>query len=182
LGAEPKRSVTKPSINYGNRRYWHLDFAQIPVGSEVEIRAQPDYMRPDTIEVFYEKRWICSAFAHDSARGRAVTGRQVLQAQRQQMRRIKGTINGKKAVLHNADLEIKSQGPIAVQNQPGEQPSSSHQQPQGDLNESLAGRTTQIASSQMPGKKYALPSTKQRNTSWDKALAASKNKNKRLQK
>jgi len=193
VGAEPReldilllvaatRVLTKPSINYGNRRYWHLDFAQIPVGSEVEIRAQPDYMRPDTIEVFYEKRWICSAFAHDSVKGRAVTGKQVLQAQRQQMKRIKGTINEKKAVLHNADLEIKSQGPIVLQNQPGEQPSSSHQQSQGDLKESLAGRTTQTASSQMPGKKYALPSTKQRNTSWDKALAASKNKNKRLQK
>jgi hypothetical protein len=125
VGAEPReldvlllvaatRVLTKPSINYGNRRYWHLDFAQIPVGSEVEIRAQPDYMRPDTIEVFYEKRWICSAFAHDSVKGRAVTGKQVLQAQRQQMKRIKGTINEKKAVLHNADLEIKSPLPYRI--------------------------------------------------------------------
>src|SRR5260370_35708394 len=95
--------LTKPYITYGTRRHWRDDLAEIPVGAKVEIRAQPDYMRPDTIEVFYQKRHVCTAFAHDSVQGRAVTGKRVLAAQRQQMQRIKKTIKEKQTVLHNAD-------------------------------------------------------------------------------
>jgi hypothetical protein len=172
------RILNKPSINYGNRRYWHEDFAKIPVGSKVEIRAQPDYMRPDEIEVFYEKRWICSAFAHDSAKGRAVTGKQVIQAQRQQMKRIKTTIKVKKAVLFNADLEIESQGPPNVQEQPVEHLSASNQQSQENQNESMAKQIPQVASSHMQSKKRTLssspPSPKQRKSAWGKVLAATK--------
>lgn len=172
------RKLTKPCINYGTRRYWDVDLAKIPVGSQVEIRAQPDYMRPDAIEVFYEKRWICSAFAHDSAKGRAVTGQQVLQAQRQQMKRIKSTIKDKKAVLHNADLEIKSQGALGVQEQPGEHLSASNQPSRKQLNESVIEQATHAAPSHTRSKKRtpssSPPSPKQRKSAWGKVLAATK--------
>ncbi len=176
-------TLNKHGINYGNRRYWHQDLAEIPVGSKVEIRAQPAYMRPDVIEVFYEKRWICSAFAHDSAKGRAVTGKQVLQAQRQQRKRIKGEIKEKQSVLHNTDHRIKSQGLQGAQKQLGEQTQASDQQSQKQRHESVTRQTTQAVASQVQSKNHAPlgspSSSKQRNAAWDKALAARKRQQQR---
>lgn len=185
LLASETRVLNKDHIHYGNRRYWHADLADIPVGSEVEVRAHPDYMHPDEIEVFYEGRHICTAFAHNSAKGRAVTGKQVLQAQRAQMKRIKGTIKEKKTVLHNADLKIEAQGPLGTQEQTVEQPQASGQQPREHLQDSTtvqAAQTTGSAHAQ--SKKRATPSvsptsTKQRKNAWDKMLDARKRQQQR---
>src|SRR6266567_557682 len=172
------RTLNKPSINYGKRRYWHEDLAKIPVGSRVEIRAQPDYMRPDTIEVFYEKRWVCSAFAHDSVRGRAVTGEQVLRAQREQMKRIKGTIREKKAVLDEADRRIGSQSPPGAEGQSAEQTLPSDQQSLEHPHEAATGPITGIEPPRPPARKRSpsrpQPTPKQKMNAWDKALAAKK--------
>ena len=172
------RTLNKPSINYGTRRYWHEDLAKIPVGSKVEIRAQPDYMRPDTIEVFYEKRWVCSAFAHDSVKGRAVTGEQVLRAQREQMKRIRGTIRDKKAALDEADRRIESQGPPGAEGQSAEQTPPSGRQSQEHPHEAATGPTTGAEPLRPPARKRSpstsRPTPKQKMNAWDKALAARK--------
>ncbi len=175
------RVVDKGSIHYGTRRYWHDDMAEIPSGAKVEIRAQPEYMRPDAIEVFHNGRHICTAFAHDSAQGRAVTGKRVLAAQRRQRQRINETIKKKKAVLHNADLHIKTQGHLIQQNQSEEQRTDRRREPEEPLHETATGQHTQIGSSATHGKQRtpSSPSKKQRKAAWEKALEARKRQQQR---
>jgi len=172
------RKLTKPYITYGTRRYWHDDLAEIPVGTKVEIRAQADYMRPDTIEVFYQKRHVCTAFAHDSVQGRAVTGKRVLEAQREQMRRIKKTIKDTQTTLHNADRIIESQGVLVQQDQPDEQATIASQQPKEQPSEAVAAETKRVASTASTDKQRVPPrkppTARQRNAAWANALAASK--------
>ena len=115
------RVVQKDHIHYGTRRYWHDDLAEIPVGTKVEVRAQADYMRPDEIEVYSNGHHLCTAFAHDSAKGRAVNGTRVLAAQRRQKQRIKETINKKKTTLHNADRQIEAEAPLIKPKEHSEQ-------------------------------------------------------------
>ena len=183
LLAAETRKLNKPFLNYGTRRYWHDDLAVMPVGTEVEIRAQPDYMRPDTIEVFLEKRHLCTAFAHDSVQGRAVTGKRVLAAQRQQMQRIRKTIRDKQTTLHNADRTIEAEGTLVQLQLFEKQGTVPGQKPQEQLHEAVTGQITQVASSPTHSKKRVLagssPSTKQRNTAWDKALADRKRQQQR---
>jgi hypothetical protein len=103
------RSVSKGFIQYGGRRYWHDDLWQVPADAIVQIRAQPDYMRPDDIQVYYDGRRIGPAFALDSVAGRKVDGKRVLTAQRRQRKEIQQTIDKSKATLRQADQEIQSQ-------------------------------------------------------------------------
>jgi hypothetical protein len=102
------RSVSKGFIQYGGRRYWHDDLWQVPADAIVQIRAQPDYMRPDDIQVYFEGRRIGPAFALDSVAGRKVDGKRVLTAQRRQRKEIQQTIDKSKATLRQADQEIQS--------------------------------------------------------------------------
>jgi hypothetical protein len=120
-----ERVVNKDHIHYGTRRYWDDDLAEIPIGTKVTIYAQADYIRPNEIEVFYNGRHLCTASAHDSAKGRAVTGARVLAAQRRQRQRINTAIRQKKNVLHNADRQIEAQGPLIKQEAPQSQPDAS---------------------------------------------------------
>ncbi len=183
LLAAETRKLNKPFINYGTRRYWHDDLAEMPVGTKIEIRAQPDYMRPDTIEVFYKKRHLCTAFAHDSVQGRAVTGKRVLAAQRQQMQRIRKTIRDKQATLHNADRIIEAEGTLVQQQLLDGQGTVPSRKSQEQLHETATGQITRVAAPPTHSKKSALsgssPSTKQRNAAWDKALAARKRQQQR---
>jgi hypothetical protein len=155
--------------------------AEIPSGTEVKIGAQPDYMRPDTIEVFHNGQHICTAFAHDSAQGRAVTGKRVLTAQRRQRRRINETIKKKKAVLHNADLQIETQSRLIQQNQSEEQRTDGRREPEEALHETATGQHAQIASSATRGKQRtpSSPSKKQSKAAWEKALEARKRQQQR---
>src|SRR6266699_209356 len=188
LLAAETRTLNKPSINYGNRRYWHEDLAKIPVGSKVEIRAQPDYMRPDTIEVFYEKHWVCSAFAHDSVKGVPAPGNRVRGAQREQMKRIKGTIQEKKAALRKADQLINAQSPMHAQEQSGESLPATDQSPQQPPHEAGTGHPSLTpAASNTQTKKRGTPSAsppspKQRQNAWSAALQAKKRQQQRQEK
>jgi hypothetical protein len=175
---EQTRILDKPCIHYGNRRYWDDKLWVIPMGSKIKIRAQADYMRPDTIEVYYEKRHISSAFAHDSVQGRAVTGQRVLAAQQQQKGRINKTIKDTQTTLHNADRIIESQGVLVQQEQPDEQATIASQQPDEQPSEAVAAETKRGASTASTDKQRVPPrkppTARQRNAAWANALAASK--------
>lgn len=98
----------KEGIKYSNRVYWSDKLAAtVPLDSPVVLRAAPAYTKPDTVEVFYLKQWVCTANARDSDAGRAVTGQQVLTAQRQQDKRIQDMIEQKQEVLTQAEQEIE---------------------------------------------------------------------------
>jgi hypothetical protein len=78
-----QRRVLKEGIKYGGRVYWHADLATI-VGEDVLVRAAPSYTAPDELEVYFQMQWRCTAFALDSAKGRAVPRPVVAEAQRRQ--------------------------------------------------------------------------------------------------
>jgi hypothetical protein len=184
LLAAETRTLNKDHIHYGNRRYWHDDLAEIPVGAKVEVRAQPDYMQPDEIEVFYNGHHLCTAFAHDSAKGRAVTGTRVLAAQRRQRQRINATIRQKKNVLHSADRQIEAQGPLPTSKDPTAQdvlpsPQDSSQQVSEQGREPRSSPTTQatppslsISQDKKEVRLKRLGSSKSNASSWDVLLEA----------
>jgi putative transposase len=106
-----KRKLSKEGIQYANRLYWDDCFGDaIPTDVWVTIHAKPDYMRPDNIEVYYEKLHICTARATDSDVGRAVTGAQVAEAQRRQEKEIKEFIHEGRSALKEAVREIEKSG------------------------------------------------------------------------
>jgi putative transposase len=78
-----RRRVLKEGIKYGGRVYWHADLATL-VGEEVLVRAAPSYTAPDELEVYFQTQWRCTAFALDSAQGRALPRPVVAEAQRRQ--------------------------------------------------------------------------------------------------
>jgi putative transposase len=78
-----QRRVLKEGIKYGGRVYWHTERATL-VGEEVLVRAAPSYTASDELEVYFQTRWRCTAFALDSAQGRAVPRPVVVEAQRRQ--------------------------------------------------------------------------------------------------
>ncbi len=104
-----EKTVSKGFIQYAGRHYWHDDLWEIPADAKVEIRAQPDYMRPDDIQVIYKGNWFCPAFASDSEAGRKVDGRRVLTAQRRQRKAIQQEIEAKKAILQQAEQQIEAE-------------------------------------------------------------------------
>jgi Mu transposase, C-terminal len=55
-----QRRVVKDGIHYLKNRYWHSDLARY-MGKEVHIRKVPTQITPETLEVFFEQQWICSA-------------------------------------------------------------------------------------------------------------------------
>lgn len=55
-----QRQVVKDGIHSRKNRYWHCDLARY-MGKEVHIRMEPTQISPETIEVFFEQQWICSA-------------------------------------------------------------------------------------------------------------------------
>jgi hypothetical protein len=67
-------------------------------------------MRPDSIEVYYENKHICTAWATDSEVGRAVTAARVAAAQRRQEKGIKEFIDEGRAALSEAQREIEKSG------------------------------------------------------------------------
>lgn len=63
-----KRRVLKDGIRYRNNTYWHSALAYY-VGKEVQIMMKPRQISPETIGVFFEQRWICSALLQEGANG-----------------------------------------------------------------------------------------------------------------
>ena len=77
------RRVLKEGIKYSGRIYWHANLATL-VGEDILVRAAPSYMAPDSLEVYFEEQWRCTAFALDSAKGLALPRSVVTEAQRDQ--------------------------------------------------------------------------------------------------
>ena len=96
------RKVLKEGIKFGGRKYWHAELAVI-VSQEVVIRADTHYETPDEIEVYFRDRWLCTAFALDSERGRAVTRSEIAEAQRSQINAIRAEIAQARSVIATAE-------------------------------------------------------------------------------
>jgi hypothetical protein len=151
------RDHIKEGIKYAGRVYWDENLAaHVPMGAEVLLRAARDYTRPDTVEVFYQKQWICTATARDSQVGRQVTGKQVLTAQRKQEQRIREDIREKRAVLQQADQEIQSQEHNPASDLPQENTLVS--QPEQNVSPSQKRKQQEHVSTK-PSPRSSMPST-----------------------
>ncbi len=62
-----QRRVMKDGIHVHRRVYWHVELAPY-FGKEVSIRVPPPQPYPETIDVFFEQRWICSAYIRSDER------------------------------------------------------------------------------------------------------------------
>lgn len=108
------RTVQKGHIRFGNRQFWHLELAPLS-GESVMIRVDTRFKTPDEIEVFHKGKWVCTAFATNSERGKAVTGEDVAEAkkyQRKAMSKITGPAKraaseGKRAVEKVKEEKLK---------------------------------------------------------------------------
>lgn len=169
------RTVSKGFIQYGARRYWHDDLWDVPADATVQIRSQPQYMRPDDILVYYNGRLICSAFALDSVAGRKVDGKRVLATQRRQRKAIQHTIDENKATLRAADQEIEEKQQQVEHIATSEQTAKQEESKKTSLRQVSTKSSSQ---SPTPPKKAATPyfpvSSKRGKTAWDSALAAKK--------
>ena len=151
-----QRLLSKTGIRYANRLYWDDCFGDaIPTEVWVTIHAKPDYMRPDNIEVYYEKRHICTAWATDSDVGRTVTGAQVAEAQRRQEKEIKEFINEGRDALKEAVREIEKSGQKQLSATPEKQ-----------VSQPVGARSNQVTSSSQ-----AAPKSKKKvQDVWDRIL------------
>jgi hypothetical protein len=61
----PKRRVLKRGIAYEGRWYWHEKLVA-HLGQTLIVRAASHDANADTIQVFKDSQWICTAFATDS--------------------------------------------------------------------------------------------------------------------
>ncbi|MBF6613028.1 MAG: DDE-type integrase/transposase/recombinase [Chloroflexi bacterium] len=77
------RRVHKDGIKYAAERYWHPELSVL-VGEDVLVRAAPHYAAPDEIEVFFEGKWRCTAFALRSPQGQTLERQVIVEAQRRQ--------------------------------------------------------------------------------------------------
>lgn len=101
-----RRKVGKIGIRYKSREYWHDALASL-VGESVLVRAGPSYAAPDEIEVFHDGHWVCTAFATDSERGRAVNRSDIRAAQRRQRQAARQMIDEAREALSDAEREIE---------------------------------------------------------------------------
>ncbi len=103
---EPEqRRVVRAGIKHSNQYYWHRDLAVL-VGRDVTVRTAPTYGRPETLEVFLGKQWICTAFSASSEPGKNITGKEVADAKRDQKIAAWQHIHEAQHVLKQADEEI----------------------------------------------------------------------------
>lgn len=103
------RVVAKADIQYEGRLYWAPEFAEL-VNEAVEVRAAPCYQAPDELEIYFEGRHICTALAIDSPVGKAVTPRQVAQAQHHQRAWAREHRQSARQALQAADSQLAAQG------------------------------------------------------------------------
>jgi len=100
-----RRKVGKIGIRYRTREYWHDALSSL-VDESVLVRAGPSYTAPDEIEVFHDGHWVCTAFATDSERGRAVNRSDIRTAQRRQRQAARQMIDEAREALEDAEREI----------------------------------------------------------------------------
>lgn len=101
------RRVQKFGIAFGGRTYWHPELGLL-VGRDVIVRSPHPYLAPDTVEVFFGERWICSAFATDSQRGRDLTRDEIASAQRQQKKEFRSEIAQSRVAYEQALHDVES--------------------------------------------------------------------------
>ena len=100
-----QRRVLKEGIKYLGQIYWHANLATL-VGEEVLVRASPSYMAPDSLEVYFEEQWRCTAFALDSAKGQALPRSVVSDAQRHQRSEARRRITKAKEIVREMAKDI----------------------------------------------------------------------------
>ena len=64
LGEGVRRAVTTKGVSYHTRRYWHDELASLPPGAEVTIYPLPSLSTAESVEVFHQDRWVCTASAY----------------------------------------------------------------------------------------------------------------------
>ena len=99
------REAHKFGIQYRKRTYWNRDLGTV-IGKHVLIRATPSYAAPDDIEVFYEDLWVCTAFATDSEKGKAVTAEDVREAKQEQRQQIRQRLHEARDAVAEVDAEM----------------------------------------------------------------------------
>jgi putative transposase len=99
------RQVGKTGIKYSGRQYWHPNLA-IHVGDSVILRVEPSYFAPDTVEVFHNGQWICTAYADDTSDYRDVPRAVIRNAQVEQKQHLREIIDESRLALKNIDAEI----------------------------------------------------------------------------
>ena len=130
--------------------------------------------------MFYENRWVCSAFAHDSKAGREVTGERVLLAQRRQKKHIDMHIQEKKMALKQVDQEITAQQQREEQQHFVTSPTTQESQHSPEQEETTEGEQKSApasTSTKKRGEESSLstqPSPKPQETIWETMLAETK--------
>jgi putative transposase len=108
LEAKKGCTVSKKGIRYASRIYWHSELARL-VGEKVLIRADTRFAPPDEIEVFHEETHVCTAFATDSEKGKAVTPEMVNEAKKAQRRELMAKAQDAKQVARDAEKKIEKE-------------------------------------------------------------------------
>lgn len=108
------RRVHKDGIKYAAERYWHPELSVL-VGEDVLVRAAPHYTAPDEIEVFFEEKWRCTAFALSSLQGQTLERQVIVEAQRRQRAHARNRIKAARNVyeMPQVSLPTPSQAPSA---------------------------------------------------------------------
>src|SRR5690242_7333990 len=108
------RRVHKDGIKYAADRYWHPELSVL-VGEDVLVRATPHYTAPDEIEVFFEGKWRCTAFALSSLQGQTLERQVIVEAQRRQRAHARGRIKAARDIykMHQISIPTSSQASSA---------------------------------------------------------------------
>ncbi len=101
------RRVHKDGIKYASERYWHLELSVL-VGEDVLVRAAPHYTAPDEIEVFFEGKWRCTAFALSSPQGQTLERQVIVEAQRRQRAHVRSRIKAAHEDAHEVDKMLRA--------------------------------------------------------------------------
>lgn len=106
LQVKDKRRVIKTGIKYGGREYWHQNLALL-VGQDVILRVDPVYGAPDTIEVYHNASWICTAYATDTDSYHSIPAEVIAAAQKEQLMFGREQIAEARSFLKKVDGEIQ---------------------------------------------------------------------------
>ena len=101
------RRVLKEGIKYAGERYWHPELSVL-VGESVLVRAAPHYTAPEELEVFFEGKWRCTAFALSSSQGQTIERQVVVDAQRRQRAHARSRIKAAREMVRSTSSSSSS--------------------------------------------------------------------------
>lgn len=122
LSSEQRR-IGKEGIRFDNRTYIHEELG-MHVGKTALIRADTVFGAPDQIEVYVEGRHVCSAFAQDSERGRALTRKEMADYIRNQRDLLRQPIEDARKLLVTTEQEIEEARRLDLQMSPKQEGAS----------------------------------------------------------